>query len=222
MPPSSSLAARIASARAIHADGGVALHGAAVVERERAFGLIGRSGSGKSTLASLLVERGCALLTEALIRVTLAPADSSREGASRELPRALPGPAELRLCDDAVARLGEAPERFPMVAPTVMKRVVPAARVATRPHPLAVIYVIEDAETDAVVPARGADAADLLVRNLYLERLIDLPGISEALMRCAALASKVPVRRLARKRDVTRLPALVELVLDDLRAAAPA
>jgi hypothetical protein len=79
------------------------LHSTVVNIGGRAIGLLGTSGSGKSTLASYLIDRGGKLLTDDMLRVTMAGGEAiahpgpyrlklSKEAANRYLPNAV-GPA---------------------------------------------------------------------------------------------------------------------------------
>lgn len=204
-------AVRIAAARTAHKGGSVVLHGTAVVDRNTAFCLVGPSSSGKSTLAAMLVQRGLSLLSEGM--VTVRP--------DRIHPQVGPGPHEFRLCDDAVELLGAIPTDFPLVSAAIPKRRFPAERVSRAAKRLSAVYVLQDGEHDVVDRVRGAQAAALLLQNLYLEGLLDTQELTEALMRCARIAARLHVRRVVRRKDPASLPSLADRIISDPRPLVP-
>lgn len=137
------------------------------------------------------------------------------------VPLAHPGPHVFRLCDDAICELGQDPDRYPAVGENIPKRQFPAKRTSVAPVPLAVVYAIEDGERDSIHEVTGARAADVLVKNLYLEGLLDAVQMGNALMRCADIAAHLKVRTLARRKDERGLGSLAELLLTYPRNRKP-
>jgi hypothetical protein len=80
--------------------------------------------------------------------------------------------------------------------------------------PLAAIYVLESADHEAVVPLTAQERFVELVRHSYLAELLESTGEAEAHFRqVVSLASRVPVFRLRRRRDLALLPQVAKLVM---------
>lgn len=195
---------RIARAHLAHGAGAIVLHGSAVA-LSSSLCILGPSTAGKSTVAAFLVERGFGLLSEGMVVVAL----------EARVPVAQPGPQVFRLWPEAIQRLGCDPASFAAVATNNGKRSVPAARVVPAPTRISSIYVLSDAPRAGLEQLRGADAAVALLKNLYLEGLLDLPQLGAALDRCARIADSTRVFRLSRRKHPDTLSTVVDMIAND-------
>jgi len=183
------------------------LHASAVALGEGAVAFVGGPGWGKSTLAGALHLRGHAVVADDIVAVHLA------EGVAYVVP----GFPQLKLWPEAVADLGEDPER--------LERLVQAADKRARPTPvgfpaddlrLTNIFVLADGDRLEIEDLRAADAVIELVRHAWGARSLHATEPAKRLSRFAELAEAVPVRRLRRPEPpspVDELSAFVERAL---------
>lgn len=175
------------------------LHAGTVRIGSSAVAFLGDSGQGKSTLVAALQARGHALVADEVTAVDV----------GRQPPTVLPGVTTLRLWPDAIAALGDDPDRWPRVGPHVEKRTLQGtAHVTDTTVPLAQIYLLSEGPTEAVTPLQPQEAFMALVRHAY-----GVPGATSAhLRRYACLANAVAVQRLSRPRRLERLHDLARWV----------
>ena len=207
--------------------GSLTLHGGAArfhdaTGREVAAGFLGDKGQGKSTLNAALSQAGFSLLCDDVLAV-------SGANAPDESLMALSGFAWLKLAPDAVAGVWNArPDEFDLVAPEVAdtdKRSVPA-RLAPDALPLRHLFLLTTLSNEAsepftlrqlppslALPALLPHTFAARFGELYLKgahRLAHFRG-------CARVASECAVWELARKRDLSLLPATVRAVENAVR-----
>ncbi len=109
------------------------LHANAAVTPAGAAAIGGASGAGKTTTLAALLARGCAMLADDITALRLGPAGRVE---------ALPGIAQLHLCDDAAAGLGQDIEGLPRQQWRRLKAAVPTT-VAPAAAPLRALYLLE-------------------------------------------------------------------------------
>lgn len=159
---------------------------AAAVERDgQVFAFIGPSASGKSSAAALLVQRGCRLVSDALLRV-------ARDEAGRM--QAHPQAPGLWLWPDAVKAFGL--DADDIVRPGLGLRRW-ACPTVERPFPLARVALLREHQGDALElfepsPRQGRHAFDMLLRqiagNTWTEGLADRRGLFQWSSRIAQQA----------------------------------
>lgn len=205
----------------------LALHGGAArfhdgMGREVAAGFLGDKGQGKSTLNAALSQAGFSLLCDDVLAV------SGLESPD-ELLTALSGFAWLKLAPDAVAQVWNAqPDEFDLVAPEVAdtnKRSVPA-RLAPDALPLRHLFLLatlpdEASESFTLRPLSPSLALPALLPHTFAARFSELylKGARRLahFRACARIASECAVWELARKRDLSLLPATVRAVENAVR-----
>lgn len=187
--------------------GALLLHAAAVADRGRAFVFCGPSGAGKSTLAAALCSDGCDLLADDLCAL-----DQSVDGAPAVQSD---GPA-LRLYPDSIAHVGLDHSVGPKVRRSVDKfHVFPPTEtgVADRSVRLAGVYLLADANPaspSGIVRLSPLAGAHGLMQQSYRRRLaLAYAKRGQPAARMASLLSNVPVYRLNRPRDFSKLDATV-------------
>jgi len=191
----------------LHASG-VELHNSAVL-------LCADTGHGKSTTAAALALRGAAGLSEDIVPLELT--------AGRFW--AVPGYPRVCLWPDAVAHLAGDENALPKLTPVWEKRYLPLdgvrARFVGAKLPVGLIYVIaaRSAAADAprVEPLRPKDALLELVKNTYMNWLLDREQRAEEFNVLGNLVQQVPVRRLVPHSDPFKIPQLCELIESDAR-----
>jgi len=190
----------------LHQRGLLVLHASTVAVAGKAAAFLAPCGQGKSTLAASIHAHGHALVADDLTVV---------QGLA-ERPLVFPGAPRLRLRPDATLFLGRAPEDLPRAGEGIDKRVLTAGeRFDSSPLPLRRLYVIAEDTLEAVEPVPPGQAFGELLQHTYtLPFLGDLGGAH--FRQCAALAKRVPVRRLKRRRSLALIPELIRLVEEDL------
>lgn len=191
-----------ASAIGLQAENGVnELSGAA---------FLGYSGEGKSTTAAALHKHGYRFVGDDLIAVNL----------SVSPPQILPGYPQLKLYPAAaLAALDENWEALPRFQPVSPKR----ARLLdgdfdSSPLNLTRIYVLAYGDTERIELLSAHEAVVELIRHTYGARYAYSAGAGVHLRRCSQLAIQVKPRRLVRRRDISRMNHLVEMVRRDLES----
>jgi hypothetical protein len=176
------------------------LHASVVRVGARHAAFVGVSGEGKSTIAAALEARGHALVCDDIAAIPW-----------RDEPlRALPGFPRMRLHADTLRGVGADPAALPFVHGLIDKRLKPAASFIGEAVALDRIYVLETA------PALGAQALPArqamleLMRHAYnAYQLAPLVGFERHMQMAARVSRGVPVYRLLRPKDLTRLADLV-------------
>ena len=187
--------------------GFLALHGSAISVDNSSVAFLGRSGCGKSTMAAAL-SKDYSLVTDDIVAIDV-----------KEKPFVYPGFPQLKLWPDAVASLGYNANELPKISPDEEKR---AARLkdhfSRKPLPLEKIYILEEGETISVEQFGKKDALLELVRNTYpILALTSGVNISQHFLQCTRVVMDVPICRLTRPRDFSRLPDVVRFVRNDLK-----
>ena len=200
-----------AMALALEAAGLLCLHGSAVAIGDRAIAFLGPKHFGKSTLAAALTANGARLLGDDLLAISIGTEIVVR-----------PGVASVRLWPDMTTTLPLTRVSHTLIPgiKTTVTGVSPNA-VALGPAVLCAVYLLSP--TAKGLQTRGAwrtrlDRLDATVALAHHAKLPDkLVGVSVAgsrLASAAALAAKVPIWTLHIVRDVARLDATVQQILD--------
>jgi len=205
----------------------LALHGGAArfhdgEENAVAVGFLGDKGQGKSTLNAALSQAGFSLLCDDVLAV-------SGASAPDEPLTALSGFAWLKLSPDALGQVWNAhPDEFDLVAPEVAdtnKRSVPA-RLAPDALPLRHLFLLatlpdEAGEPFTLRPLSPSHALPALLPHTFAARFgeLYLKGARRLahFRGCARLSSECAVWELARKRDLSLLPATIAAVENAIR-----
>jgi hypothetical protein len=194
----------------LHQRGYFVLHASTVEIGDAAVAFVGESGMGKTTTATAFLCAGHRVLSDDVAAIEL--------GA--EGPRVRSGYPSIKLDPTVVDRL-DVPVEEPRRTSRARDRHFHGLRhqQPESPVPLERIYLLADGPAPAVLPIEPQERIFELVRNTYTIPLIEASGKAESnFSRCTALAGSVQVRRLRRKRDLEKLPELVELVEEDVDA----
>ena len=194
---------------ALHAGGGVCLHGSAVALPEGVVAFVAPKHHGKSSLAYALVQAGARLATDDAVPLTIG-----------ERPVAHPGVFSIRLWDDSARQLlsaEDAVSRSP-AGKTVLTSVADE-RVMTESAPLAAIYALRpvsaERATAAVTRERLSprDAVLTLVTHTKIGSLLSPLDAAGSFSKLSSVTAHVPVYTLGVVRDFGRLREVAETVI---------
>ncbi len=186
---------------ALHRDGDWCMHASAVVMGDGVVAFVAPRGTGKSTLATACLQAGCALVADDVVVLR-----QSAHGVT-VTPTGLP----LRLRAETARAVGVASST---VDDWGKVRVV--ADVATDALPLAAVYVLSPVSPDADVaraPRTTRAAALALLSNGKITELLGADAAGDALTRCIDIAQATAVFDLAVPRDLSRLGAVIDMLL---------
>lgn len=192
----------------LHADGTITLHASAVAIGASAIGFMAPKHYGKSTLAAALTYAGARLVADDALAVL------------RGAPvRCAPGVPSVRLRQGSAAH-------FPRTQHTAAHdlagwRVIDTLspeQVALEPVPLAALYELAPADSDALpvarrVPMGGVDALLTLTRYAKMGALLGDREGHDHVSRVVDVLGVVPVYTLAYVRDLQRLDEVVRTVV---------
>lgn len=191
------------------------LHASAVVIDGRVVAFVGDKGMGKSTTAAALLAQGHSVMSDDLVVI--------RTGVD---PLVVPGFPQLKLWSDAVKALGANPQTLPKIWEDVDKHAQEIReRFSETPLPLGAIYVLAGGDEFRIEPLPPSTALIQIISNTYIfasgTLYVQYTHDKTTFLQCADLAKRVPVRLLHRRRDLSSLPELAELIENDMRQLQP-
>jgi hypothetical protein len=182
------------------------LHASAVDIDGQAVAFVGTSGFGKSSLTAALYSCGHSVIADDVVAVDL----------SSSPPMAIPAFPQLRLDPEVAHSLARSDSSLLPLHPLEWKH---GFRVADSfsgaPTPLSLIYLLGPESPSTTLQPH--DVLIELVRHSFPARLLRSGGAPH-LRQCASLASRVPVRRLARSPSRPEPSAVAARVRQDLAA----
>jgi hypothetical protein len=188
--------------------GFLVLHASAVVIAGKAVAFIGYSGAGKSTTASAFVNQGYALVTDDVLAVQL----------NQGYPEVVPSYPTIKLLPDAVEALGHQVDAFPMLNRLTSKRLQHVEPVPLKvSYPLQKIYILALGDCHEIQNISPVETLFTLINHSRaVNTLIDIPGKKLHFQQCSEMVKSLPIALLKRKRDLTELSEIVNLVEADL------
>lgn len=185
------------------------LHASCVNIDGQAVAFMGGSGWGKSTLAAAFHHRGYNVLTDDVMPLDIAAAETL----------VLPSYPQFKVSPEALASLGRETSHLSPVYPSCRKLAYRFTQgFQTSPLPLQKIYVLRKGDQHAITPVTGQAAFGELVRHT---RAIDVLKVHKELISrhlhlCTALAKQVSFSYFTRKQALKELPELVDLIKADI------
>ncbi|WP_052134246.1 hypothetical protein [Sphingomonas sp. 37zxx] len=182
----------------LHQRGQIVLHASAVRVGDGAVLFCGPSGAGKSTLAAGLVGAGHALVADDFSAITVDP----DRGAMVH-----PDGRQLKLWDNAIARLSLEAQRVEPVRAKLRKFHIEPTAATTAPLPVRAVYILREArppQHPGIFQPNIVDGALLVRNNAYRPSLVERMGQHDLYFRAAAmLAGSQPggVFTLTRRMD---------------------
>lgn len=189
----------------LHQRGNLVLHASAVAIHGRGVIFAGHKGFGKSTTAATLHGRGHTLVADDVVSVDL----------SRDEPRLSVGSPQIKLWPGSVeAALGTAAEDLPVVTGLADKRAFMSPdRPAVDFVPLKFIFLLAGGDSIRLSRLTPHQGFVELVRFTYVPSLLrHSQSMKTHFAQCVALADRVPVIRLERPDDLSRLMRLAEVI----------
>jgi hypothetical protein len=194
--------------------GVVCLHASAITIGGHAYAFVGAAGAGKSTMAAAFGRAGVPVLSDDTI--TLTPRASSWLVA--------PAYPRVRLWPESVSALGLAggmalPPEDGDAGTRHQFDLASAGVFARDAVPLAGIYLIEFEDGLAqprIDDVAAADALPVLSANTFAHRVLDRARRAQEFDTLAGMLASVPVRRLARARDLSQLGQVRAAILADI------
>jgi hypothetical protein len=192
----------------LHQRGFLVLHASAVNVDGGVIAFVGDKGAGKSTMAAAMHARGHELVADDIVAIDTAG----------PTPLAYPGFPQLKLFPESAAQLVQDAAALPKLHPEFEKRAAKiGSRFAADPLPLRAVYELVEGPREMIQTPPPQQAFMQLVRHSYLLALLSATGAAEAHFRQAvSVASRVPVRRLVRRRAMEDLPAVARIVEQDV------
>lgn len=196
--------------------GVTALHASAVSLYGRAIVMCGESRSGKSTIAAALALRGVPVLCEDVAALKM-----SSHGYCIE-----PGYAQVGLWPDAVESLLGSADALPRLTSSWEKCFLPLdgerARFEPDQQSLQIIYLLAPRTSSADVPRveelSPSEALIGLVKNTYMNWLLDRKQRAAEFDFLSTLVSRIPVRRIVPHSDPARIATLCDVIVADAQA----
>lgn len=192
------------------------LHASGIVATgNNAFALTGESGAGKSTLAASFATTGHSILTDDVLPLTI----------EKEIINAQPGYSRLRLYPNSFKNMEMLPNELPLLAPSWDKCYLDLSSklytLNSSPAPLKVIYIIDWSEKKSVKPSievlNKPIAVALLAANTYRNELLNSGMKANEFAFLSQLVNKVKVKRFSPINDISAIPLLSEMILDDFK-----
>ncbi len=182
----------------------IAIHGAAVVWKEKAILISGRSGAGKSTLSTEFRNRGCQFMADDTIAIT-----STNEGVY-----AFPSYPQQKLCVDAAVRYGYDLNNLVLLNEERNKYGIDlSSSFCPDMREVGAFIYLDTYEEDKLLieVLNGADKLNLIMENLYNFMDYRITGMSSTIFKkCLEIAKKVPVIRVRRPVKQNTIEQIVE------------
>lgn len=194
-----------------HQRGLLVLHASAVAVDGKAAVFLGHRRAGKSTTAAAFHTLGHSLLEDDVVGIRF----------DDEGPVVVPGVPQLRLLPDAATALDVAKAPPPETDDGSGKRYENVDAVPD-PVPLAGCYLLSEGEELALERIPPREQLFGLIAKTYVAGLLeDTETTADNFEQCSTVISTTPLQELTRPKTHETLPAVVELVADDLHSSAP-
>lgn len=188
----------------LHQRGFFVLHSSAVEINGTTVAFLGAKGFGKSTLAGYLKSKGHRLISDDIVPVNF----------TKDEVLIYPGFPRIKLYDDAIEAIGQKPANFPRIHRFVEKRSFQCPdSFSLNPIPLNAVYILNENKNVSVEEISQADAFIEVSKNTHLNRFLEaLNCQSEYFKYCQKLIQKIPVFRLNRPQDFSKMEDVVSLL----------
>lgn len=189
------------------------LHASAIAMNGRAIAIFGLAGAGKSTTAAAFALRGFSVLSD----------DVTVLDDRGDCFLVMPGYPRVNLWADSVRVLLGSEDALPRISPTWDKMYLPLDRdedwFGSKPLPLAAVYVlaerVEKNSAPEIDQMAGSDAMITLVRNTYVNYLLDSEMRVREFDVLSRLLAGVPVRRVRPASDISGIYSLCRTIAAD-------
>lgn len=191
------------------------LHASAGVVDGYAFAVTGPSGAGKSTLAASFAAAGYPVLTDDILPLT----------TENGVIVTHSGNSRLRLFPNSYKNSQELPDELPVLSPGWDKCYLDLAlepyTLQKASENLKVIYIIDwktdEIDRPSITATSGASSVSSLVANTYRNELLSPEMRAKEFIFLSQLVSIVTVKKFYPINDITAVPQLREMLLEDFR-----
>lgn len=194
----------------LHQRGLLPIHASGIKTAHGCMMFCGRPGAGKSTLAGAFVERGFDLHADDLCVIGM-----QTDGR----PQVYPAYPRLKLWGDALITLGKNPDDHHQIPTVPDKFAVQPQQFNREPLPVDCMYLFSphSADVSAITPITGMSRYQILKQQLYRRRFLEGLGTTTAHFNLiSSIATSVPLYRVHRPRDLSRLDCLVDLLIQHI------
>jgi hypothetical protein len=195
--------------------GWLPLHASGVVVGNECVLFLGAAGAGKSTTAAAFHMSGHLVVTDDVGAVRITDEGRCLVQSAWSCVR-LREDARAVLADHSPST-GLQAEKYRYDLNNALNGVVALGEL----YPVRCAYVVEYGDTARVEPIATLQATAQLSRHSFVRhRIMERDALRRHLLDCCAVASLIPVRRLARPRSLDELAAVVRLVEEDVALMA--
>lgn len=192
--------------------GCLVLH-ASSIEKDGAVAFMGCCGCGKSTIASKMNSKGYPFITDDVLSLRFD--EDHYPFVFSSFPRS-------KLWDDTIEHMNFNLDSFQRIHPEVEKYVYEIGdNFSFKPVPLKMIYVLENAMDNEIVPLNSQNALVELIKYSYAINLFGSDEKSLNLLQCANLVKNVPVKLLKIKKSLDELEDLTYMLEKDISSPIP-
>ena len=191
----------------MHQRGALVLHGNTVQTPHGCALFVGPGGAGKSTVTAVMLAYGQGVLVSEDVAVI---EDTSH-------PVVEIGERRLRLWPDSAVALGHDVESLSLVHPDQSKVWVDCPEAPPSPPNLTRIYLVQRGENTEIHPMTRVEALMGVMGNHYAASSLCSEERARLMIQSTALVCSIEVVRLFIADDLKALPAVAEVVNDDLR-----
>jgi hypothetical protein len=199
--------------------GATCLHGSAVSVGDSAIAFVGPEGAGKSTTAAALAQQGFPIVSDDVVALAEVSGDFQVH----------PAYPYLCLWPEAVEALFGSADALPRFSGAYEKRCLSLEKrnlkFESRQLPLRAIYVFGErrAERAPAITAMPAQSGFLaLVANTFATNALDATLRANEFETLGRLIPRIPVRQVVAHSDPRQLPALCQLIREDVDSLPPA
>jgi hypothetical protein len=191
------------------------LHGSAVAINGKAYAFVGNSGAGKSTLASALLNKGCNLLSDDVIAVSL----SKRE----KKPFVNPSYPQQKLWQESLEHFGIKNKDFLPLFDRETKYAIPVdSNFIDTPLPLAGVFEVVKTETegDKIIlnNVESLERLYTLYNHTFRNFLIPKLGLTEWHFKyCTSFVNQIKLFRLHRPHTTFTVNDLSSMILSTIK-----
>jgi hypothetical protein len=198
--------------------GATCLHGSAVSIGDAVVAFVGPEGAGKSTTAAALAQEGCPIVSDDVVAL-------AEVGGVFQVHPAYP---YLCLWPESVEALFGSADALPRFSGAYEKRCLSLQkrnlRFESRRLPLRAIYVFGERRAERA-PAIGALSAQdsflALIANTFATNALDPALRANEFSTLGRLIPRIPVRQVVAHSDPKQLPALCQLIREDVASLPP-
>ncbi len=192
----------------------ICLHATVVIINNHAIAIVGHKGMGKSTTAASLYLQGYKILADDIAALEI----QEKKFYVR------PGLTQLRLSIKTAKFLCGQDIRFnpvwPNPIPSAIKKVFLGQQESEKKaFPLAAIYVLDACNSQIqpqIRPLSTWESLPILIGNTIRRQVLDKKGIAQEFHVLGNLVKQVPVRKIKRPSDISKVPDIAQAIQQDV------